>query len=231
MLAGVTDVNLALRWLLAGGEPAASAVRGAWADRAPVQRLRADGDTTVSHLAHAAARTARRPADRPAASPNTRAVRAGRRAAAGAGGVPGELYIGGARVARGYLGRPALTAERFVPDPFGARAGRAACTARRPGALARRTATLEFLGRLDHQVKIRGFRVEPGEIEAALRAPPGRGATCAVVAREDGRRAAAGGVRRRPRGAAADGAARAPAADACRSTWSPAPSWRWTRCR
>ena len=84
-------------------------------------------------------------------------------------GVAGELYIGGGGLARGYLGRPELTAERFVPNPFGA-ARRAALPHRRPRALPAPTASIEFLGRIDHQVKIRGFRIELGEIEAALAA-------------------------------------------------------------
>ncbi|MGE5756703.1 MAG: non-ribosomal peptide synthetase, partial [Planctomycetaceae bacterium] len=86
-------------------------------------------------------------------------------------GLPGALYIGGEGLARGYLRRPALTAERFIPDPFGDVPG---ARLFRTGDLARwRTdGNLEFLGRLDQQVKVRGFRVEPGEVESALRRQP-----------------------------------------------------------
>ena len=130
-----------------------------------------------------------RPAARPRPVPIGRPVRntqihiVGRRLEPVPPGAVGELAIGGVQVARGYLGRPDLTAERFVPDPFGP-----------PGARLYRTGDLcrhlpggeiEYLGRLDDQVKIRGFRIEPREIEIALAAQP-QVREAAVVVRQDG---------------------------------------------
>ena len=98
-------------------------------------------------------------------------------------GVPGELMIAGLAVGRGYLGRPELTAEKFIPDPFSAEPGRRMY---RSGDLARwlEDGTIDYLGRIDHQVKIRGFRIELGEIETRLLEHPGVAETV-VVARED----------------------------------------------
>ena len=97
-------------------------------------------------------------------------------------GVAGELYLGGEGVARGYLERPALTAERFVPDPFGKPGSRVY----RSGDLTRGRpdGVVDYLGRVDHQVKIRGFRIELGEIEARLREQDSVGET--VVVAQDG---------------------------------------------
>lgn len=103
-------------------------------------------------------------------------------------GVVGEIHLGGSGVARGYVGRPGTTADRFIPDPFGPRlGGPSGARLYRSGDLGRwrEDGTIEFLGRVDLQVKLNGYRIEPGEIEAALLEEPGV-REALVLLREDG---------------------------------------------
>jgi amino acid adenylation domain-containing protein/non-ribosomal peptide synthase protein (TIGR01720 family) len=122
------------------------------------------------------------PIGRPIA--NTRIYILDRRGRAVPAGVPGELHIGGVQVGRGYLNRPALTAEKFIADPFSDDSG---SRLYRTGDLARFAddGRIEYLGRIDHQVKIRGVRIELGEIEALLRSQP-EVRDALVVARGEG---------------------------------------------
>lgn len=107
-------------------------------------------------------------------------------------GVTGELYLGGDGLARGYVGQPGATADRFVPDPFANDGGRLY----RSGDLARWRAdgSVEFMGRVDHQVKLRGFRIELGEIEKALLMEPGVAEAVVILREEDGRKTLVGYV-------------------------------------
>ncbi|GHF69363.1 non-ribosomal peptide synthetase [Streptomyces mashuensis] len=182
--------ELALRYVVFGGEALEPGKLAHWyarhADDAPVLvNMYGITETTV-HVTH-------RPLDRATALSNQGSV-------IGTGipdlrvyvldaslspvppGVVGEMYVGGAGLARGYLDRPGLTAERFVADPFAGPGARMY----RTGDLARWSTTgeLEFMGRADDQVKVRGFRIELGEIEAALSRHPAAGQV-AVVVRED----------------------------------------------
>ncbi|HEV3076512.1 MAG TPA: amino acid adenylation domain-containing protein [Thermoanaerobaculia bacterium] len=169
------------RWLIVGGEPSQLAWLRRLADAAPgcaVFNHYGPTEATVGMLMHRVGResgaagagfSATTPVGRPLA--NARAYLLDERLQPVPRGSLGRLYIGGACLARGYLGRPDLTAEVFVPDPFGNQPGARLYDS---GDLMRSTASgdLVFVGRRDQQVKIRGFRVELGEIEAAVARHP-----------------------------------------------------------
>ncbi|MET0397470.1 MAG: amino acid adenylation domain-containing protein, partial [Longimicrobiaceae bacterium] len=176
------DVLPSLRLLLVGGDavpPELPRDMRAAFPRAAARVLYGPTEATIICAAYAAdgeGETEGHPLGRPL--PGARLAVRGPRGELCPVGVPGELWIAGGGVARGYLGQPELTAERFVTVD-GGRAYRSGDRARwRPDGV------LEFLGRVDEQVKVRGFRIEPGEVEAVLRAVPGV-REAVVVARED----------------------------------------------
>jgi len=181
------QIPLCLRQIMIGGEAVSPAVLRAWWDR-PGYRptlFNAYGPTEVTVNAcilECLSSTSVNSIGRPIS--NTQIYILDRQRQPVPVGVPGELYLGGAGVARGYLNRADLTAERFITDPFSEYPG---ARLYRTGDLGCWTAegTIEFLGRNDHQVKIRGFRIELGEIEAQLSRLAGV-QEAVVIAREEG---------------------------------------------
>ncbi|MEV4016594.1 amino acid adenylation domain-containing protein [Nonomuraea angiospora] len=181
--------GLALRAVLLGGEKLELADLAPWVDRFGLDRpalvnvygnTEATSNSTFHRVTADDLGRGGSPIGEP--MPGVRLRLLDRRGHLVPAGVPGEIHIGGAGVSRGYLGRPGLTAGRYVPDPYGPPGSRWYRTGdvglRRPGG------GLEFLGRADDQVKIRGHRVEPGEITALLQEQPGV-RQAVVVVRED----------------------------------------------
>jgi amino acid adenylation domain-containing protein len=180
-------VPRSLRRMIVGTETVSAARLETWrqtvGDRVEILNAYGPSEATVQATFHRARggrwQTRSVPIGHPLANVRAYVLAGGCEPALAAGS--GELYLGGGGLARGYLGRPGLTAERFLPDPFAAEPGGRLY---RTGDLARHLpdGELEFLGRADEQVKVRGFRVELGEIEAALRTHPAL-REVAVVAR------------------------------------------------
>jgi amino acid adenylation domain-containing protein len=177
-------LNDSLRTLVLGGEPIDATLVADCNDKG-LTLVNSYGptecaDVAVSHLCEHGAHIDKCPLGRPL--PNVQVCLLDAQLQPVPVGVTGELHIAGVGVGRGYLNRPDLTAEKFIPDPFGEPGTRMY----RTGDLARYLpdGNIEFLGRIDHQVKIRGFRIELGEVEAALRGCEGV-REAVVMARED----------------------------------------------
>ncbi len=175
-----------LRLVFSGGEALSAEARERFFERLPSTLINQYGPTEAAvdatyFICRRESGRATVPIGRPAA--NTRAYVLDARMGPAPVGVPGELYIGGAQLARGYLKRPSLTAEKFVPDSFSSEPG---SRLYRTGDVVRWLADgeLEFIGRIDHQVKVRGLRIELGEIEAALLSHDSVN-DCVVLAREE----------------------------------------------
>ncbi|KOR42171.1 hypothetical protein ADT25_15395, partial [Xanthomonas oryzae] len=177
------DIPACVRQVIVGGEALTAAMRQRWlhGPRIPLLDTYGPTEAIVAATAQAVAADAPNGIGRPLDA--TRAYVLDRTGELLPIGARGELHLGGAALARGYLGRPGLTAERFVPDPFATQPGERMY---RTGDLARWRAdgTLDYLGRNDEQVKIRGFRIALGEVAAALRACDGV-RQAEVVVRED----------------------------------------------
>jgi non-ribosomal peptide synthase protein (TIGR01720 family) len=183
---GGLETCRSLRWLFCGGEalPLALQERFFACHGAELHNLYGPTEATIDATSWRCERESQlqiAPIGRPIA--NTQVYILDRQLRPVPIGVPGELYIGGDGLARGYLHRPELTPERFLPDPFSEEPGERLY---KTGDLVRYLPEghLEFLGRLDHQVKVRGFRIELGEIEAVLGSHPGV-REVVVLARED----------------------------------------------
>ena len=176
-----------LRWMVATGEALPPELCAQWIEAYPgVPLLNAYGPTECSDdVTHYRVREVPIAANVPIgrAIANTRLYLLDRQGQPAPIGVPGELFVGGVGVGRGYLRDPRRTADVFLPDPFSPRPG---ARMYKTGDLARYlpSGDIQFLGRLDHQVKVRGFRIELAEIESALKRHPGV-AEAVVVARED----------------------------------------------